>query len=255
MLNTISKPQDRPAIITITGDAGTGKTSLAATFPSPIFIRAEDGLSAIPSEQRPDAFPVIQKTDDVWDQLMALIKEDHQYKTLVIDSVTALERFFIQSVVDSDPKNPRSINQALGGYGAGLAAVAALHQRVRKAAGMLNERKGMHVVFIAHADTETIELPDQDPYTRYSLRLGKRSIAPYVDDSDLVGFMKLQTYVTGDGDRKKAISDGKRLITCHAMASCISKNRFGITTDLPVEQGENPFIGIIPTLKGELNNE
>lgn len=254
MLNTISKPQDRPAIITITGDAGTGKTTLAATFPKPICIRAEDGLSAIPSEQRPDAFPVIQKADDVWDQLMALIKEDHQYKTLVIDSVTALERFFIQSVVDSDPKNPRSINQALGGYGAGLAAVAALHQRVRKAAGVLNN-KGMHVVFIAHADTETIEPPDADPYTRYSLRLGKKSIAPYVDDSDLVGFIKLQTYVTGDGDRKKAISDGKRIITCHAMASCISKNRFGITSDLPVDQGINPFIGIIPTLKGELNNE
>lgn len=254
MLNTISKPQDRPTIITITGDAGTGKSTLAATFPKPVFIRAEDGLQAIPLERRPDAFPVLGSVSQLWDQLTALIKEDHQYKTLVIDSVTALERFFIQSVVDSDPKNPRSINQALGGYGAGLAAVAALHQRVRKAAGALNN-KGMHIVFIAHADTETIELPDADPYTRYSLRLGKRSIAPYVDDSDLVGFMKLQTYVTGDGDRKKAISDGKRLITCHAMASCISKNRFGITTDLPVEQGKNPFIGIIPTLKGELNNE
>src|SRR5699024_125230 len=169
---------------------------------NPIVIRAEDGLSAIPAEQRPGAFPVIQKADGVWDQLVALIKEEHEYKTVIIDSVTAHERLFIQCVMESDAKNTRSINQTLGGYGTGLSTVATMHQRVRKACGMLNERKNMHVVFVAHADTETVELPDQDPYTRYSLRLGKRSVAPYVDDSDVVGFLKLQTFTTGDGERK-----------------------------------------------------
>jgi len=248
VLSTIKKPDDRPAIVTILGDSGLGKTSLACTFPNPIVIRAEDGLSAIPSDQRPDAFPVIQKVDDVWDQLMALIKEEHEYKTVIIDSVTALERLFIQHVIDSDPKNPRSINQALGGYGAGLAAVATMHQRVRKACGMLNERKNMHVVFVAHADTETVELPDQDPYTRYSLRLGKRSVAPYVDDSDVVGFLKLQTFTTGDGERKKAMSDGTRLLVCYATASNVSKNRFGIEDDIVFEPNKNPFAGILPAL-------
>lgn len=248
VLSTISKPDDRPAIVTVLGDSGLGKTSLACTFPNPIVIRAEDGLSAIPSDQRPDAFPVIQKVDDVWDQLMALIKEDHEYKTVVVDSVTALERIFIQHIIDNDPKNPRSINQAMGGYGAGLAAVATMHQRVRKACGMLNERKNMNVVFVAHADTETVELPDQDPYTRYSLRLGKRSVAPYVDDSDVVGFLKLQTFTTGDGDRKKAMSDGTRLLVCYATASNVSKNRFGIEDDIVFEPNKNPFAGILPAL-------
>jgi len=248
VLSTIKKPADRPAIVTILGDSGLGKTSLACTFPQPIVIRAEDGLSAIPAEQRPDAFPVIQSVDDVWDQLMALIKEEHEYKTVIIDSVTALERLFIQHVIDSDPKNPRSINQANGGYGAGLAAVATMHQRVRKACGMLNERKNMHVVFVAHADTETVELPDQDPYTRYSLRLGKRSVAPYVDDSDVVGFLKLQTFTTGDGERKKAMSDGTRLLVCYATASNVSKNRYGIEDDIVFEPNKNPFAGILPAL-------
>lgn len=248
VLASIKKPDDRPAIVTVLGDSGLGKTSLACTFPNPIVIRAEDGLSAIPSDQRPDAFPVIQKVDDVWDQLMALIKEDHEYKTVIVDSVTALERLFVQHIIDNDPKNPRSINQALGGYGAGLAAVATMHQRVRKACGMLNERKGMNVVFVAHADTETVELPDQDPYTRYSLRLGKRSVAPYVDDSDVVGFLKLQTFTTGDGERKKAMSDGTRLLVCYATASNVSKNRYGIEDDIVFEPNKNPFAGILPAL-------
>lgn len=249
VLSTVSKPKDRAVIVTICGDSGMGKTSLSATFPDPIVIRGEDGLQAIPDEKRPDAFPLLQSADDLWSQLTALLNEEHSYKTVVIDSVTALERLFMQHVVDSDPKKPRSLNQALGGYGAGPSAVAAMHQRVRRACGFLNERKGMHVVFVAHADTETIELPDQDPYTRYSLRLAKKSMAPYVDDSDIVGFLRLETFTTGDGERKKAISDGTREIITYATAASVSKNRFGITEPIKVNFGENPFDGIVGSLK------
>lgn len=234
--------------MTVCGDSGMGKTSLAATFPKPIVIRGEDGLQAIPDSSRPDAFPLLQSAEDLWDQITGLLKEEHDYKTVIVDSVTALERLFIQHVMDSDPKKPRSIAQALGGYGAGLSAVASMHQRVRKACGLLNERKGMHVVFVAHADTEVIELPDQDPYTRYSLRLGKKSMAPYVDDSDVVGFLRLETFTTGDGERKKAISDGTREIITYATAASVSKNRFGITEPIKVKAGENPFVGIIGSL-------
>ena len=248
ILSTIAKPSNRPVIATILGDAGLGKTSLAATFPNPIFIRAEDGLQAIPEESRPDAFPVVAKADDLWSQLKALIAEEHDYQTLVIDSVTALERLFIENIVESDPKNPKSINQALGGYGAGLNAVAALHGRVRKACGILNTNKNMHIVFIAHADTETIDLPDGEPYTRYSLRLGKKSTACYVDEADIVGFIKLNTFLKGDGEKKKAISDGTRLLSVTATAANVSKNRYGITEDLTVVQNQNPFTPFIAGL-------
>lgn len=248
LLSSITKPEDRPVLVTILGDAGLGKTSLANTFPNPIFIRAEDGLQAIPVENRPDAFPELTCVNDLWEQFTALIKEEHNYKTVVVDSVTALERLFIEHIVDSDPKKPKSINQALGGYGAGLTAVAALHGRVRKACGLLN-KKGMNVVFIAHADTETIDLPDGEPYTRYSLRLGKKSTAPYVDDVDVVGFIKLNTFLKGDdGERKKAISDGTRILSVTATAANVSKNRYGITKDLPVIQNENPFSNYITGL-------
>lgn len=251
VMTMIAKPQDRAVIVTLCGDSGMGKTTLAATFPNPVVIRAEDGLQAIPADKRPDAFPLIHKEEELWQQLAALVTEQHDYKTVIIDSVTALERLFVQHVIDSDSKKPRSINQALGGYGAGLSAVAAMHQRVRKACGILNERKGMHVVFVAHADTETIELPDQDAYTRYNLRLGKKSVAPYVDDSDVVGFLKLETFTTGDGERKKAISDGTRILITYATAANVSKNRYGITEELLVAPNENPLVQFIPSLKAE----
>ena len=247
MLENIEKPKNRNPIVTVCGDSGTGKTSLACSFDKPIVIRAEDGLQSIPLDTRPDAFPLLKSSAELWDSLTALIKEQHDYKTLVIDSVTALERLFITEIVESDPKKPKSINQALGGYGAGLQSLAALHHRVRKACGVLNERKNMSIVFIAHADTEVIELPDSDPYTRYCLRLNKKSVAPYVDDSDLVAFLKLETHVVSDdnSNKSKAISDGTRVAVCYATAANISKNRYGITDDIVVKIGENPFSNLI----------
>ena len=249
IMQTISKPADRAVIVTITGDAGVGKTSLAATFPKPIFIRVEDGLQAIPESTRPDAFPLITSPDEIWEQLKALIHEDHLYETLVIDSITALERLFVQSVIDSDPKKPKGIQQAHGGYGAGREQVATMHARVRKAAGLLGERRGMHTVFVAHADTTRLEPPDGDPYMRYTLRLHEKSMQFYVDDVDLVGFLKLETFTMGEGERKKAISDGTRVLHTFANAASVSKNRFGITEPVVVSPGINPLTPFIPSLR------
>lgn len=254
LLSTITKPQARPAIITITGDPGVGKTCLAATFPKPVFIRAEDGVESIALERRPDAFPVLSNTAELWEQLTTLVKEEHDYKTLVIDSVTQLETMFADHVIESDPKNPKSLAQANGGYGAGYGAVSALHGRVRKAAKILNEKKGMFVVFIAHSETSTIELPDQDPYSRYDLRLHKKSVPHYSDNVDLVAYLRLETFTTGDGERKKAISSGQRIAVCHTDAAQISKNRYGIKEPIHVDESVNPFIEYIPALQSKKGN-
>jgi len=251
LMDTIGKPVDRPVLVTICGDSGTGKTSLACTFPKPIVIRAEDGLQSIPAKTRPDAFPVLTDAQSLWDQLNALIHEPHDYQTVITDSVTALERMFVAEVMKQDPK-AKSINQALGGYGAGVNAVATMHQRVRKAAGLLNEKRGMHVVFVAHADVEMMRLPDADDYMRYSLRLPPKSLPPYVDDVDVVGFLRLVTFTKGDdGDRKKAISTGDRQLVVHATAANVSKNRYGLTEPLDCPPGANPLAEFIPTLKGQ----
>jgi hypothetical protein len=259
ILDTIQVPDDEPIICTIIGEAGRGKTSLGATFPKPVFIRAEDGLSAISKDLRPNAFPLLTDLEMLWDQLKALITEEHNYKTLVIDSVTTLEPMFTKHVIDEDnitrqkegKKEISNIIQACGGYTAGQRAVGALHWRVRKAAEVLRRKKGMHVVFLAHADTEEIPSPDMEKYLRYTLRMQKHSYPPYIDDVDLVGFLRLETFLkSGDSEKatKKAVSNGKRIIQCAATSSSVCKNRYGIEEDLVFEKGKNPFLGYIDSL-------
>jgi hypothetical protein len=113
---------------------------------------------------------------------------------------------------------------------------------VREWIGALAYEKGMNVVFIGHADTETLDLPDMDAYARYTVRMHKKSLPHYVDNVDLVGFIRLKTFTRGDGDKKRAISTGEREIICHPVASNVSKNRLGITAPMSFSfETGNPF--------------
>lgn len=235
----------RPIIVTLVAEGGMGKTSLAATFPAPVFIRTEDGTASLAGRSDVAMFPLAKSSQDVLDAIASLATEDHPFQTLVIDSITQLNTFIEAEVIASDPK-AKGINQALGGYGAGNAAVSEKHRQIREWAGALSVQKGMNVVFIAHADSETVELPDSDPYTRYTLRLHKKSVSHYSDNVDLVAFIKLKTFTTGESDKKRAHSDGSRIITCYPTPSHISKNRFGIEKDISFAKGDNPFAAYIP---------
>lgn len=240
-LKNLAKPEgNRPCLFTFVAEGGLGKTTLAAMFPKPVFIRTEDGTQSIVGS---DAvlFDVAQTTDQIFDQISALVEQEHDFKTLVLDSITQLNTMIEAEIISSDPKNPKSLNQALGGYGAGHSAVAERHREIRQACGYLSAMKGMHIVFIAHADSETVDLPDSDPYSRYTIRMNKKSVGHYSDNVDCVGFIKLKRFLRGETDHKKAISDGTRIITCYPTANHISKNRFGISEDLVFDLTTNPF--------------
>lgn len=246
----IQKPKVRPPLITLLSLAGMGKTSLAALFPNPIFIRTEDGMESIDEAVRPDAFPLVNTYDNLLDQLRHLIamskKPDFKYQTVVIDSVTPFDAMFIEHVIKSDQKAPRTINQALGGYGSGMKAVAGMHQNVRKALQNLNNR-GMAVIILAHATVERLDPPDTEGFTIYSMRLAKDSVAPWVDQVDLVGYIKLRAVIVGEeNERKKAKSYGDRVIVTQAVASNVSKNRYGIEDEIDLPKGENPLMALIP---------
>ena len=241
-LSQLSKPSgQRPVIITLFGEGGMGKTTLASMFPKPVIIRTEDGTTSLIGNDNVSLFPLAQSSQDVLDAIEALATQEHDHKTLVLDSITQLATMIESEIVASDPK-AKSINQAGGGYGAGYSTAADRHRLIRDWAGALAYEKGMNVVFIGHADTETMDLPDFDPYTRYSVRLHKKSLPHYTDNVDAVCMIRLKTFTRGDGDKKRAISSGEREIICFPQASSVTKNRFNITEPLPFTfEGGNPF--------------
>jgi len=241
-LKSLQSPQHGgPLVFTIVADGGMGKTSLAALFPAPVFIRTEDGTKSIEGRDDVAMFPLAASSEDVFAALASLAGEEHAFKTVIIDSVTRFNIMVEEEVLKSDPK-ARGLNQALGGYGNAYDAVAKVHLGLRKACGYLATAKGMNVVFLAHAATETVDPPDGDPYTRYSIPMHKKSIPHYTNDVDVVAYIKQKMYTTGSGDKKKAIASGDaRIITCYPTPSHVSKNRLGIKVDLDFVEGINPF--------------
>jgi len=248
-LKTLSRPKaDRPIIATLFGEGGMGKTTLAAMFPAPVFIRTEDGTASI--VDHPDAmlFPVAQSTQDVFDGIEALATQEHDRKTLVIDSVTQFEKLATREILDDEP-NPKAKNMAAahGGYGKAFGMLDKKHQDLREAVEWLATDRGMNVVFLAHATVEELDLPDVDKYSRYTIHLHKNRqydcVHHYANNVDLVAFIRLKTNVRStDGGKKRALSDGEREIICFPVASNVSKNRFGITAPIPFTfDAGNPF--------------
>lgn len=247
LLQRATKPQREPIVATIVGTAGSGKTSLATTFPAPIVLRTQGETVPrdVAPDQRPDVLPEVSNAAEVFEYLKALLDDDHAYKTLVIDSVTGLEQLFVADVLSQDSR-AKGINQALGGYGAGPAAVMAQHARVRRMVEMLRKERGLHTIFLAHADIARIDPPDSDGYSQYTLRLPGKSMAPYVDNVDLVGFLKQSVVLRGDEGQKKAIATGDRVLVTYMTPATVAKNRFGIEDDIEVKKGENPLAMLLP---------
>jgi hypothetical protein len=242
-LKSLSKPDgSRPIIATLFGEGGMGKTTLAAMFPKPVFIRTEDGTASLVGNDGVSLFPLATSSQDVLDAIEALATEKHEFKTLVIDSITQLATLIESEIVAADPK-AKSINQAGGGYGAGYSTAAEKHRQIREWAGSLAYERFMNVIFIGHADTETLDLPDMDPFARYTVRMHKKSIPHYTDNVDLCRVNSPEDICSWQvmATRNVRYSTGEREIICFPQASSVTKNRFNITEPLPFTFDGNPF--------------
>jgi hypothetical protein len=192
------------------------------------------------------AFPVAQSYDEVVEQIKAVGNNDHEFKTLVIDSITKLARMLENEICEKEGK---PINAVLGGYGSGYSWVAEKMAGLKVWTEKLAARKGMHIVFIGHESVETVTPADSEQYTRWSLRMHQKAVAPFIDDCDLVCHLRMNVMLLGTGDKKRAKSDGKRIIQITSGPGTVAKNRFGLTDDISFEAGTNPLIPLIPQLQ------
>lgn len=76
-----------PPRVLIYSDPGVGKSSFAATAPKPVFIPLEDGLDQISCTK----FPHVKDFATLIADLKAVLNEEHDFQTLVIDSLSALQ--------------------------------------------------------------------------------------------------------------------------------------------------------------------
>jgi len=92
----IKGKQELPPRVCIYGGHGIGKSTLASLFPRPIFISTEDGLSSLDVT----SFPRAETISDVASNIKTLIKEEHDFKTVVLDTADWLVEPLISADIE-----------------------------------------------------------------------------------------------------------------------------------------------------------
>lgn len=274
-LAAAKKPADSPSapIITVVGSPGTGKSSFGGTFPNAIYMQGETAgtvfeswapevqptmLPEIPRPARDDAGNIrVSAYDIVKEQMRQLATAEHDFKTLVVDSVTALNSKFEQEIMLR--YGTTTVADAAGGFHKGFAELQGMHADFIYWCEMLRKRKGMAVVFLAHCGIQKIKAsPDEgSEYSVYALDMHKDSAALYVNNSDAVYYIKKETFVTGQQTNKqgqttkfgRAMQTGERILitTGDGRQGYVSaKCRYSAPAELPLELGKNPVLEYIP---------
>ena len=231
LISSITKGREaQPPRIMIYGSEGVGKSTFAALAPNPVFVQTEDGLSEIDCSK----FPLAKSFDDVVLQLQAVRDEQHDYGTVVIDSLDWLERLVWDRVCAD--YGVKSIEKADGGYGKGYVHALTYWRQIVSLLDDIRARKGMAVILIAHAAVERFEDPEHAAYDRYTPRLHKKACSLVCEWVDAVLFASRRMRVDSTTGKAAPVGadGGERILRTNGSPACIAKNRFGLPTELPL---------------------
>ena len=173
------------------GGAGTGKTRLCASAPSPIIISAESGLLSL-ADVKCDYIEISSMEE--LNEAYRFLKDNHDYQTVCLDSLSEIAEVIIQKI-KPDFKDPRQA------YGALADLMMPMLRRFR-------DLKGKHTVFTAKLIsvqddtsgiiTEEIMMPGrvlgaQIPYMvdeLFKLKVDRKNVSKLQTTPDRVSFAK-----------------------------------------------------------------
>lgn len=207
---------------------GIGKTTFGASAPAPIFILTEDGLGRINVPH----FPLAKSYQEVIDAIGVLATEEHEYQTVVIDSLDWLDNLIWQDI------NTKHDAKALA-YGKGAVIAADYWRQVLDGLNHLREHKGMLVILLAHCQIKRFDSPEVEPFERYQPKLQERSSALVQEWSDCVLFANYKLMVRKEDvgfnqSVSRGITTGERLIYTTEKPAFYAKNRYGLPESLPL---------------------
>ena len=240
-LSSVSEQSDRPLTVTLLGETGVGKTSLAAMFPKPVILTTEDGTRSIQHIKDVMKTDLLVKSDDVREWMKRIAMEKHDRKTLIVDSITMLEQMVKNEIIARAGAKTITSGTELG-FGRGLQELGDVMCKFHHACQSLRDRKGMHIVYCAHASMDDVRPEDDESYTRLTMQGEKRSIPPFTQDVDICALVRLRRSTHDASGHRIARGTGDRELICHATPSAVTKNRLGIRHALKLPEGSNPIL-------------
>jgi hypothetical protein len=250
-LTTVSSTT-MPIILTY-GVAGMGKTSLALNAPDPVYFqiapeRPPAGVSA-------PGFADIEDFSSLMEGIAAIYSEAHPFKTMVLDSLDALEALVWRETCLRN--NWRDLEQP--GYGKGYLAADVVWRELITACDALRTERGMLIMWLALAEATNHEEPGAQPYKRYDLKLHKRATGLLTQAADALLFVNTKVVLkeseAGFGKKNvHAEGGGTRWLFADARPAFNAKNRMGMPDMLQLPKA-SPWAALAPYLPSESAEE
>jgi AAA domain len=209
----------------IYGEAGAGKSTFGARSDKPVFISPEGGTDQL--------FPQIDEIPGItnWDTLLLAIKklitEEHEFKTLVLDSADWIEALAHKKIIGN---TGRSIITVGSGYGHGFRESQTMHQNLIENLGILREKRGMHIVLTAHSHVKPVKDPAMlEDYDCFEPKMHELVSSLWKEWTDGFFFVRFRTFLrTSDETKARAMGDGTRVVYTVKQPAFHAKNRFGM---------------------------
>jgi hypothetical protein len=221
-----------PPRVIIHGLTGAGKTSFGASCPTPVFASVEKNAFG---KLKVD-YQEIDSSKDLLGFTAMLLKEQHEFKSFVLDTVDWMDKVIQQEVCDAEKVD--GIEKVGGGYGKGYKAVQERWIKIADALERLQVEKKMIVVLLAHSIVKTQTPPDSEPYDRWQLNVPDKTGTFLAEWSDIVGYLKGRITATekqvGMKTVHKAIGKGDRVLLTSNHPAYLAKNRYSLPTEIPV---------------------
>lgn len=219
---------------------GWGKTSFGAQAPKPIFIQArgETGLETlIDARQVPETphFPTAETWMDLNGQLDFLLQEQHDFRTIVVDTINGIERLCHEHTCDTEYGGDWG-ERGFMGFHKGFETSLAPWREFLSKLDRLRAEKRMTIILLCHTAVKNFKNPEGSDYDRYQTKMHDKTWALTKEWADIVLFGHYQTMTVGKNGkeetdptkRAKAVGGVERIILTERTAAWDAKNRLGL---------------------------
>lgn len=234
-----------PPKILIYGSNGIGKSHFAAAAPNPVFVDLDRNINEIlcVSNDKDLDFP-IEDFNDLMRFLAALLNNDHDFKTLVIDSISRIEGLIEEQVfTEAGVTSMADLNKI--DYGKSSKRVIPLWDQFYKKIENLWNKKKMIIILIGHHQMKEVKKTTGLNYHRFEPKLTEDS------SSLLQNWVSTMLFIDDNPDiKEESIGFGRtlkkatkstanrRIIFTNDRTRCLAKNTYNLPLFMNYESGE-----------------
>lgn len=237
----------RPLRVMIYGLEGVGKSTFGAKADKPIFITPEGGVDQLrDADDKPSKeFSGVKSWGDLKDAIAYLMKENHSFKTVVLDSADWIEKLCHGHILANPTKPGKSIITVDGGYNAGYRRSEEMHRELIGSLSDLRDKKDMNIVITAHAHVKAVKDPSMiDDYDGHEIKCHEMVSSLWREWVDALLYVRFNTYIkeSEDGKKSRAMGDGKRTVYTVKTPTIQAKNRYGLPAQIEFTEAFWPYL-------------